>query len=296
MTILCKPETSLISEVNAIYALCTQSQGSTTWSDLTGEIRASMISWCKACNGDQSRWHSIVTSVMWADRVTVHWCMGCSLYFTMTSTHPLLPLNIAKATYLLPLPDDPLSSTDLIPWHAVTLQKCWSHLAALTSNVYTTWIKATICFEQEHAATIIKYDFKLSDLMLIRNTAIEKSLNHKMRARYLGPLTIISQNKGGAYIVSKLNGSVLDRPIAAFWVIPYFSHEQIDIPPLNELIDISAHNCTNLRTPPLLTPTKKILPRTHQLATKTEDSLVFSWEGRHIPLVSFLFWTLILNT
>ena len=28
---------------------------------------------------------------------------------------------------------------------------------------------------------------------------------------------------------------------------------------------------------------------------KTEDSLVFSWEGRHIPFILFLFWTFILD-
>ena len=47
----------------------------------------------------------------------------------------------------------------------------------------------------------------------------------------------------------------------------------------------------SLRTQLLLTPTtmamtsptKKILLRTCQMAMKTEDSLVFSWEGRHIP-------------
>ena len=118
--------------------------------------------------------------------------MGCSPYFATTSTQPLLPLDITEATYLLPLPNAPLSTTDLIAWRAVALQKCWSHLAALASDVYTTQIKATICFEQEHAATIINYDFKLGDLILIRNTAIEKSLNRKMRVRYLGPLIVIS--------------------------------------------------------------------------------------------------------
>ena len=107
-------------------------------------------------------------------------------------------------------------SSFLIAWCTVALQKCWSHLAALTSDVYTTQIKAAIQFKQEHATTIIKYNFKLGDLILIRNTAIEKSLNHKMRVRYLGPLTIISQNKGGAYIISELDGSVFDHPIAAF--------------------------------------------------------------------------------
>ena len=172
--------------------------------------------------------------------------MGCSPYFATTGTHPLLPLNIAEATYLLPPSDAPLSSTNLIAWHAVALQKRRSHLAALASDVYTTRIKATIHFEQEHAATIVKYNFTLSDLVLIRNTAIEKSLNRKMHARYLGPLIVISQNKGGAYIVSKLDGSVFDHPIAAFRVIPHSARQCINIPPLDELIDISTRRLHEL--------------------------------------------------
>ena len=111
----------------------------------------------------------------------------------------------------------------------------------LTSDIYAARVTAMICFKQKHAATIIKYGFNLSDLVLIRNTTIEKSLNWKMHARYLGPLIVISQNKGGAYIVSKLDGSVFDCPVAAFQVIPYFTRQHIDIPPLNELIDISTH-------------------------------------------------------
>ena len=109
----------------------------------------------------------------------------------------------------------------------------------LASDVYTAWIKATICFEQEHAATIIKYNFKLGDLILVRNTTIKKSLNCKMHVRYLSPLIIISWNKSGAYIVSELDGSVFDCPIAAFQVIPYFACQHIKIPSLDKLIDIS---------------------------------------------------------
>ena len=101
-------------------------------------------------------------------------------------------------------------------------------------------------FKQEHAATIVKYNFTLGDLVLIRNTAIEKSLNRKMCARYLGPLIVILQNNGGAYIVAKLDRSVFDRPIAAFRVIPYFAHQRVDIPPLDKLIDISARRLREL--------------------------------------------------
>ena len=82
--------------------------------------------------------------------------------------------------------------------------------------------------------------------MLIRNTAIEKSLNRKMHARYLSPLIVISCNKGGMYIVAELNRAVFDCPIATFRVIPYFTHQNIPIPPLEELIDVSARHLCEL--------------------------------------------------
>ena len=60
-----------------------------------------------------------------------------------------------------------------------------------------------------------------------------------MRARYLGPCIVVSRNKGGAYIIAELDGSVFDRPIAAFRVIPYFALAKLLLPPLDSLLDIS---------------------------------------------------------
>ena len=67
-----------------------------------------------------------------------------------------------------------------------------------------------------------------------------------MCARYIGPLIVISRNKGGAYIISELNGSVFDCPIAAFRVIPYFVRQCIDVPPLDKLIDITSRRLREL--------------------------------------------------
>ena len=82
--------------------------------------------------------------------------------------------------------------------------------------------------------------------MLIRNTAIEKSLNRKMRARYLGPLIVILRNRGGTYIIAEHDGAVFDRPIAVFRVVPYFVRQSIPIPPLEELIDVSTRRLREL--------------------------------------------------
>src|SRR5712664_3475095 len=131
----------------------------------------------KACDGEQSKWSSSVYSVFWAERVTVRRRMGCSPYFATTGTHPLLPFDIAEANYLLPPPDTVLSTIELITQREIALQKRRPQLAELNSKVYDARRAVAYIFEKEHANTIQNYDFKLGDLVLIRNTAIEKALN-----------------------------------------------------------------------------------------------------------------------
>ena len=59
-----------------------------------------------------------------------------------------------------------------------------------------------------------------------------------MRPRYIGPLVVVSRNRGGAYIVCELDGSVWDRPVAQFRVLPYKARRSIPLPDLRK-IDIS---------------------------------------------------------
>jgi hypothetical protein len=208
----------------------------------------------KACDGDQSKWSANAHSVFWSERVTVRRRMGCSPYFATTGTHPLLPFNISEANYLLLPPEAPLSTTDLIVRRVIALQKRRDHLANLHKKVHSARLQAAIKFEKEHLHTIRDFDFKTGDLVLIRNTAIEKALNRKMRARYLGPLIVIARNKGGAYIVVELDGSVFDRPIAAFRVIPYFARDKIAIPSIRELVDISERRLEQLKNTEAVDP------------------------------------------
>src|SRR5713226_8499187 len=127
--------------------------------------------------------------------------MGCSPYFAVTGTHPLIPLDVVEANYLLPPPDSLLSSTDLIVRHAIALQKQQGDLAWLKDRIHTERNRAAICFEREHSVTITNFNFGQGDLVLVRNMSIEKALNRKMCTRYFRPMIIVSRNKGSAYIL-----------------------------------------------------------------------------------------------
>ena len=52
-------------------------------------------------------------------------------------------------------------------------------------------------------------------------------------------MIIISRNRSGAYIICELNGTLLHSPITAHWAVPYFAQDYIEIPDLQQHVDIS---------------------------------------------------------
>lgn len=114
----------------------------------------------KAADGDEQKWAQVAHSVFWSERITIRHRMGCSPYFAVTGTHPLIPLDIVEATYLQPPPEAALSTTDLIARRAIALQKRVEQLAELKSKVLHARVEAARRFEHEHVATIRDFDFK----------------------------------------------------------------------------------------------------------------------------------------
>ena len=62
-------------------------------------------------------------AVIWAERVTLLGTIGKSPSKVATGIEPILPLDIAEASYLVEPPTTAISTSDRIARQAVTLQK-----------------------------------------------------------------------------------------------------------------------------------------------------------------------------
>src|SRR5882724_6833973 len=140
--------------------------------------------------------------------VTICWSTGCSPFFMAHGIEAVLPFDIVEATYLLPPLDAPTSTEDLIAHHAQQLLKQPENLHNMADWVLKAHKLSAAQFMSPFASTIIDYDLPVGSLMLIWNSHVEKELNCKTKAHYLGLMVVIHQYKGGAYVLAEMDGAV----------------------------------------------------------------------------------------
>ena len=179
----------------------------------------------KACQDNPTKWPEYVHYAFFADKVTISRSTGFSPYFLLYGAEPALPLDLTEATFLVEGFKSGMSTADLLALRIKQLQKKPEDIEAAAAKLAGTRLKSKEQFESRYRHRLYTAHHKEGDLVLVRNTTIEKSLNRKCKPRYLGPYEVVRRTQGGAYILKELDGSVWRQKVAAFRLLPYVTRD-----------------------------------------------------------------------
>jgi ABC-type Fe2+-enterobactin transport system substrate-binding protein len=169
----------------------------------------------------------------------------------VTGAHPVLPLDVKEVTWLVKPPIGVLSEEELIGMRARALAKHQIHVEQMRHHISVEKLKRLRCYEFDNKAVIKDFHFKPGDLVIVRNTAIESSLDKKMKPRHNGPMIVIAENKGSSYIVAEMTGTVSQHKVAKFRILPYFARRKIELPEgILSIIDLSPEGLERLKQLP----------------------------------------------
>lgn len=190
----------------------------------------------KTAEGDIERWPEVAMAVFWAERVTIQKSTGFSPYYIVHGVEPVLPFDIAEATYMSPAFEEGISTETLLTTRARALLKRPADLQMVREKVLASRWKAVRVFEERYKNTIKDFMFKPGDLVLVQNSKIEQEASRKAKPKYLGPLAVVRRTQAGTYILAELDGAVSRLRYAAFRLIPYFARTSLSVP-VTKIID-----------------------------------------------------------
>lgn len=133
----------------------------------------------KACEGNLTHWPEKVPAAFFANKVTVSAATGCSPFYLLHGTHPILPFDLMEATWMIKGYRGGLSSVELLALRIWQLQKLPEDVNRAAQKLVSYRFNSKVQFEERFAKRLNKTQFKPEDLVLIRNTRVEKSLNRK---------------------------------------------------------------------------------------------------------------------
>jgi transposase InsO family protein len=191
-------------------------------------IREALV---KACNGNISKWPDLVHHAFFADRVTTRKATGFSPYYLLYGVDPVLPLDLFEATYLVSGFKKNITTEELLALRIRQLAKHDSDIKQAAETLHQSRLQSKLEFERRYQHRLWTGEHQPGDLVLVRNSRVEKELDRKTKPRYLGPFEVVRRTAGGSYVLKELDGTISKRGVAAFRLLPYHARDGKPLPP-----------------------------------------------------------------
>lgn len=166
-------------------------------------------------------WHRKVPLAFFADRISVSRVTGYSAYYLLHGQHPLLPLDLCDMSFLVHGFTSGMSSEDLLALRIQQLERHDEDIAKAASVLREARFRSKAQFERRFEKQMRHKFYEPGDLVIVRNSKIDKSLNKKHKPRYLGPFEVDRRTQGGSYVLKELDGTFIRKGVAAFRLYPY---------------------------------------------------------------------------
>ena len=190
-------------------------------------IREALI---KLCDGNLSLWPLMVPAATYADRITVRRATGFSPYYLLHGTHPIMPGDLADATFLVTDYKPGMSSAELIQARTRQLLRLPQDIEKARQILSKSRFRSKKAFEKKFTQRLKTDPYQPGDLVLIRNNPIENSVSieRKTADKYMGPYQVQRRTQGGSYALAEMDGTPLQHHVAAFRLIPYVKRQDLD--------------------------------------------------------------------
>ncbi|KZT31425.1 hypothetical protein SISSUDRAFT_961052, partial [Sistotremastrum suecicum HHB10207 ss-3] len=189
-------------------------------------VRESIL---KICGDNIKQWPILLHHVMWADRTTTRKATGHSPYYMVHGIEPLMPFDIAEATYLVPDITQPLSQKTLIELRTQQLLHRQADLDQAQEQVAERRRQAAAQYEKRLHAVIQDFDFPPRSLVLVRNVTIDSDISRKYAKRYNGPYIVVKRWPHGSYTLAELDGTISRLRFSANRLVPYHTRSPVPI-------------------------------------------------------------------
>jgi hypothetical protein len=217
----------LLAELNIphprISAYNKQAQGQVERGHFT--LREAMVT---ACNGRIKQWLKKLALALFADKITVSRVTGFSPYQLLHGTDPILPFDLAEATFSVDGFYDGMTTAELLAQRIRQLERRPKDIQQAAETLKKSRFASKEQFEKRFRKRLQKRDYKHGELVLVRKVSLESSVasSAKTDDRYFGPYVVERKNRGGAYVLKEPDGSISrQETVAAFRLLPYITRD-----------------------------------------------------------------------